>query len=113
MKPIELTDIQKDKLLEMTGKLFPKYGEVQFLRSYMVKDEDLTGSPYLRWYDNRSGKMILIEIHWFEFCMTYLKNKILDVVDYSEIEKFLMGCLFQCEMPHPVDYLYEQFKKLK
>jgi len=101
MKPIELTDIQKDKLLEMARESFPEYDF-----EFKLKNNILSlGKKHLDLYTNT--------IHWFEFCMTYLKNKILDVVDYSEIEKFLMRCLFQCEMPHPVDYLYEQFKKLK
>jgi hypothetical protein len=45
--------------------------------------------------------------------MTHLANKVLGVFDYKTTEKFFMRCLFQCESPHPVDYLYEEFKKLK
>lgn len=114
MKPLELSEEQKNRLLEMSEKLFPEYGEPQYLLSYMSKDEDLTGSPYIRWYDNRSGKMILVEIHWFEFCWQILR-KILEteparIRAANIIEIFGLVCFNQFESLHPVDYLYQEFK---
>jgi hypothetical protein len=34
MKPIELTEEHKAKLLEMCKVLYPEYGEVQLLKSF-------------------------------------------------------------------------------
>lgn len=101
MKAIQLTEEHKSKLLEMCEKL--------------CKDKDHTWfkiSMYneILWV-NKKAK--IGSIYWFEFCMTYLCDKIflprgesrLDGIkgmDYYRINKNM----------HPVDYLYSEFKKL-
>ena len=105
MKNIELTENHKSKLLEMCKVLFPEYTTIpndknpKFLTInwftkqgyfiHLMDDDDL-----------KENKMI----HWFEFCHEYLVEKILG--DYN-----LIFC--GPNRKHPVDYLYEEFKKLK
>lgn len=96
MKSINLTEKHKSKLLEMCRILFPEY-------KIIVLQENLG----ILTIDH------LHHIHWFEFCMRDLQYRILGVSDYKTTQKFLMRTIFQCEQPHPIDYLYEAFKKLK
>ena len=137
MKNIELTEEHKSKLLEMCKILFPEYTTIpndknpKFLTInwftkqgyfiHLMDDDDL-----------KENKMI----HWLEFCMTHLIVKLskeftkqkLSEADYTDNqypnwfsekvsyhlnpfrnEEFEEDILFI----HPVDYLYEEFKKLK
>lgn len=48
-------------------------------------------------------------IHWFEFCMINLFNELLKK-NYINAPAFYISILGK---QHPVDYIYEQFKKLK
>jgi hypothetical protein len=56
-----------------------------------------------------------VYIHWFEFCITHLAKKLkvrpslLENRAWSTLE--LTGSKFR--LNHPIDYLYEEFKKLK
>lgn len=107
MKPIELTAEHKSKLLEMCNKLFPE--ERKFFKI-------LSGNIYYSNNGNFPGK----SIHWFEFCMTYLMYKL--SYEFSEIPN-IKGKSIHRELwelnkgdyfkKHPVDYLYEEFLKLK
>lgn len=131
MKSIELTKEHKSKLLEMCNKLFPEYKEI-----ILTKQKFLNfGFKDHKSYTTRIGNM---SIHWFEFCMTHLIQKI----DNLHSEKILKplenkackegypdnGSEIWNERPwiklwsltnsgnykkHPIDYLYEEFKKLK
>lgn len=90
MKAIELTEEHKSKLLEMCKALFPKTPAFR------------TDGEFFIYFEDKNKNIV---IHWFEFCMTHLSEKL--VVDY--------GASYY-EMTHnynPVDYLYEHFKKLK
>jgi len=128
MKPIELTEEHKTKLLEMCKVLFPEY-----IETYLgVNDYDLEPDGYIYFIKNKN----ITRIHWFEFCMTHLIVKLskeftkqkLSEADYTDNqypnwfsgkvsyhlnpfrnEEFEEDILFI----HPVDYLYEEFKKLK
>ena len=103
MKNIELTEEHKSKLLEMCKKLFSEYVEIDF-------DE----SGLLTLWKEKCPSTQWTEIHWFEFCLNELCFKILDVKrDYlglSQLQKFRLQ---EYSKNHPVDYLYEEFKKLK
>jgi len=68
----------------------------------------------------------VINIHWFEFCMTHLinalaweniKTDILADCEYEDARlKYLLELAKDRSDPgqyHPIDYLYEEFKKLK
>ena len=97
MKNIELTENHKSKLLEMGKVLFPEYVEIDFNKSGLLtlwKEK----CPSIQWS----------EIHWFEFCMTHLCDKVF--IHDESLNEFLLT--FNVDK-HPVDYLYEEFKKLK
>jgi hypothetical protein len=107
MEAINLTDEHKFKLLEMCKELFPEYKDLNYWKSYICDG----------WGHG---------IHWFEFCMTHLVNKlawcniktdILADCEYESIRlKYLLELAKDRPSPgqyHPVDYLYEEFKKLK
>lgn len=115
MKAIELTEEQKSKLLEMCNKLFPEYNEIvltkQKFLNFGFKDH---GS-----HTSRIGNM---SIHWFEFCFIHIFPKLNQFYNAHQTSYFLyisIGYskgLKSNEMNkfiHPVDYLYEEFKKLK
>jgi len=110
MKPIKLTDTQKDKLLEMTRKLFSEYDCELKLRNNVIS----LGEKHLDLY--------IAETHWFEFCMTHLIVKLTGLLPskYRKPESLMEMYNFYWDASnytitrvHPVDYLYEQFKKLK
>ena len=110
MKNIELTEDHKSKLLEMCKELFPEYVEIDFNKSGLLtlwKEK----CPSIQWS----------EIHWFEFCMTYLLDKLHPDNDKQSKDNWSMDLsdkdyvIFKIivRKKHPVDYLYEEFKKLK
>jgi hypothetical protein len=104
MKPIELTEEHKSKLLEMCNKLFPEY---DFTLDKWKQCFVTLGLKSKVAYDSH--------IHWFEFCMTYLCDKLKSLNGFNDYDDYdcdtsLMSCWFES---HPVDYLYEKFKKLK
>lgn len=95
MKAIKLTEKHKSKLLEMCKVLFPEW-KAHFL---------ITGETYISDDTSEfSESDETFKIHWFEFCHEYLVKKILG--DYN-----LVFC--GPNRKHPVDYLYEEFKKLE
>ena len=65
---------------------------------------------------------IEINIHWFEFCMTYLSDRLFELIEekigknQASLRKtFNHRCLFVRDeserfISHPIDYLYEDFK---
>lgn len=104
MKNIELTKDHKSKLLKMCKELFPEYC---WKNSFEFGDNILV-------YCTSEG---CESIHWFEFCWTLL-NKILEsnllpIKSCEIIKEFGLICFNKFESLHPVDYLYEEFKKLK
>lgn len=109
MKSIELTKKHKDKLLKMCNNLF-------------ISDN----SPYI---DNNNNVVIWnlskgieaeysVAIHWFEFCMTHLVDKLYNDEKYRDCSGY--DCNLHVELTlamlnhkmHPVDCLYEEFKKI-
>ena len=100
MKNIELTEDHKSKLLEMCKELFPEY-----IETYLgVNDYDPEPDGYIYFTKNKN----ITRIHWFEFCMTHLCDKIF--IHDESLNEFLLT--FNVDK-HPIDYLYEEFKKLK
>jgi len=96
MKSIELTEEHKSKLLEMCTKLFPEH-KWSFRNDYEhvgMLDRDIYNNNFTR-------------IHCFEFCMTHLQEKILKWGAEELGSEAIDGNI------HLVDYLYEEFKKLK
>jgi hypothetical protein len=121
MKSIELTKEHKTKLLEMCKALFPEM--------FVPTIQD---NGYINY--SETGKTIDYDdrIHWFEFCMTHLANKIINTYWkchlnekhyktnlFEELSDFYLSTI-NCDKNiklkqqiHPIDYLYEEFKKLK
>jgi hypothetical protein len=132
MKPLELTKEQKDKLLEMAKVLFPEYATIE-----MYYDDDIADSWEEALLDKQCGNDAQVQfiifnwhkpdakhIHWFEFCLTYLANKIYfpDIQNIerdarNKIEKFYFSTFMEAieggpaGYDHPIDYLYKEFKK--
>lgn len=108
MKAIQLTDKHKAKLLEMCKELFPEYS-VQFGITQIFLPLSGLGSigdvQHLLFHVKGTEYRT---IHWFEFCMTYLVNKMgkSTAALYRILEEEETGT-------HPIDYLYSEFKKLK
>ena len=104
MKPIELTEEHKFKLLEMCNELFPEKKWFKIL----------CGNIYYSKNGNFPGK----SIHWFEFCTKIGHNIFSRKQFYYNSEEFITFMKIMClqdktKLQHPVDYLYEEFKKLK
>jgi hypothetical protein len=113
MKRIELTEEQLNKFLEMCNVLFPEYSQVM--------EDDFPGIFWF--YKNKNDGTA---IHWFEFCIRHLvdeiawkniQTNILADCEYEDKRTELIRELFKDRifpgMYHPVDYLYEEFLKLK
>jgi len=121
MTTIQLTEEHKSKLLEMCKVLFPEY-----IETYLgVNDYDLEPDGYIYFIKNKN----ITRIHWFEFCMTHLIEKLFNSFEEDDEEFYNRyinnGASFYgigvneiifvmlSSQKHPVDYLYEEFKKLK
>lgn len=103
MNKLDLTREQQSKLLRMANKLFPEH-KWSF-------ESDLADNGMLDW-DIDKNKWGLI--HWFEFCMTHLAYTLagvdtedLFISDNYKVYDRVMN------NENPIDYLYEEFKKLK
>lgn len=118
MKNIELTEEHKSKLLEMCKELFTEY-DFRINKPLFCNNESLStiqlGNKNVNIYEN--------EIHWFEFVTIHLINKIRDLLlkqglinigssDSPWQVKQLLSAYYSVNY-HPIDYLYEEFKKLK
>lgn len=122
MNSIKLTNTQKLHVLFMCKKLFPEYDNIRFGTSVMTTSKD-----YLYFHKNKNKHTIeIINIHWFEFCMTYLVEKIYypnmenigratrEKVEYFLFQSFIDSTEGESSgYDHPVDYLYKEFLKLK
>ena len=117
MKTINLTEEHKSKLLEMCKTLFPEYkywnlhDGVCDLCSENTLDYSLKRKPEWNSY---------FRTHWFEFLVMQITPKILNgYVDncYSDSdlahEDYYVGNIkiIYLNGSHPIDYVYEEFKK--
>lgn len=145
MKNIEINEKQKAMLLEMCKVLFPEFNEWRYgkvtaegnLEDFYNKTKDLL------WQDRekyeQSCDFLWIEkdfkyehdddiersetwvIHWFEFCMTHLVNKIQIQTNKNYLTSICGSINLVAsnnsdnnyKWNHPIDYLYKEFKKLK
>lgn len=101
MKAIELTKEQQKKLLEMCKALFPELTDLEIrdsMEDFCFKFEHICIE-----YGRNNNNLVII--HWFEFCMTHLAT-VLICKNKKHMQQLFMG------LKHPVDYLYEEFKKL-
>ena len=115
MKSIILTDNHKSKLLEMCKKLFPEYN---------IDNELYGGGDYVHFTRGKEIPNIEYDefeidecIHWFEFCVTKLAPKILcqnkSIINSSYSKNYFLQNKIINSNEHIVNYLYEEFKKLK
>lgn len=89
--------------------LFPEYEKTWF---HSIDDEHIVGHLI----NETNPHKLNLHIHWFEFCWIIL-NKLSQQIESplyltKEIEQFGLICFNKFESLHPVDYLYEIFKKL-
>lgn len=127
MKGLNLTPKQKERLLEMANKLFPEYSRNKKTDYGGIVFHHLDDHPGMLFgfkndgSDSDTYKSASLFIHWFEFCISYLLKEIsmkrtTFILNSSQFNSFylnsLMDCLIYDNPKHPVDYLYEQFKKL-
>ena len=118
MNAIQLTDEHKSKLLEMCEALFCSDNT-----PYIDKNNNIVVWNLAEGVEAEYS----VSIYWFEFCMTYLCEKILnpnpDKPARNLADKFKMffwetnlywsnAHLNVNPSRHPIDYLYEEFKKL-
>lgn len=123
MKSIELTNKHKNKLLEMCNKLFPEY---------LVNDYnywEISANPnyitYVKWNHEAEWGEQLFKIHWFEFCMTHLFDKLFKdpnklskdlrynfILTFESISDYDYHKLLVLDN-HPIDYLYGHFKTME
>jgi hypothetical protein len=108
---MNLFDHQKKQLLEMCNKLMDDncyYTQFRFLPTLKVgrfKRQIFDDLNFIQWIDQSTG--LTFKQHWFEFCYTKLADKI-----FKKIEDKIQF-LTDTWTGSPVDYLYEEFLKLK
>ena len=119
MKPLTLTKEQKSKLLEMCKHFFPEY-------KFGFESDYAEITNIINFHKPKTQQWHEWElIHWFEFCMTHLIEKILVMPDEDSeypfeewsVDGFSCGSedlIYQMNhsRKHPIDYLYSEFKKL-
>jgi len=112
MKQLKLNKEQRKILLEMCEDLFPEVNEISF-----VDDNVISFMGANKEYH---------EFHWFELCMLELPKRIADNMNtvlpesthyriYESMSKRLLGIhaiYVNLQPKHPVDFLYQEYKKL-
>lgn len=124
MISIELTQEHKDKLIEMCEFLFPKY-DFRILSEYFgINDNShIHGDQNNIIIFSKKTNTWVTTFHWFEFCMTHLSHAIifnpknsLRACNHNHaglLESVMHLFYNEKQAIHPVDYLYDEFKKLK
>lgn len=130
MKPIELKEEHKSKLLEMCKELFPEHPNLR-VRDSMEDFCMNQDNCFIELQESGRNTKEDTIIHWFEFCMFYLSKKI-----FKELYKLkgkkdpnnknYIGTMYDkqgahnCYISmitkhgeHAIGYLYSEFLKLK
>lgn len=100
MKRLPITKRQQVKLREMVRVLYPEY-DSRLTRPIFEKDDVCFIQISLK-----TSKKYNEGIHWFEFCMTHLLNKL---CDYSVMALYNANGNFGIQ--HPIDFFYSEFKR--
>ena len=111
MQPIYLTEIQSAKLKEMISVLYPNEFEQINIRDQYC-DLCMNGVVDLRPKGFQDSHLDHIRIHWYEFCMTYLLDKLWKESSINDTQN-MTQYLDLIEKPNLVDFLYEFFKKIQ
>lgn len=135
MKPLQLTTQHRERLLEMCKVFYPdlqklafdagveyygskKQAKANYCGFYITGDNCIQCSYPIDSRDDSFHEHLIESTHWFEFCMTHLQNKILvkasqlnksDDLDYNFYSR-LTDSWYES---HPIDFLYQEFKKLE
>lgn len=136
MNPLEINNEQKIKLEEMIKKLFPEFKWIK------VDEHQIDGGfPSVVGVSNTNYNPTFVYLNetnsvprdgyrcipWLEFCLTSLQYKLYNILYFRKATSLgidtwnqnLMEKLFFHKfvgngiVRHPIDYLYEEFKKLK
>lgn len=127
MTPISINEIQIEKLIEMCESLFP-----QFKYNFYNDEDEEGGEIFGNFLEIQVSENKNTQIHWYEFCMTELAEKIFNP-DPTQIQRNIKEkmCDFFWSQNiwwsekfrndklefndtwanHPVDYLFKEFKK--
>ena len=113
MKNIEINEKQKENLLKMCKVLFPEYVIYPADNDGFIEGEQWVGDQNM----GEDRPVNEFNIHWFEFCMTHLCDKMIELGELPNFNNKLDYDFFSIlqsswRESHPVDYLYEEFKKL-
>lgn len=121
MRATPMSTEQRERLMEMCRYLFPEYKNIRFGSDWRNKEI---------WFDNLpSPKPDPRELYWFEVCVLALPERLhaamlakRDSVEHESEAYFELDADFQdgteilqmfiWKEHHPIDHLYEQFKKL-
>jgi len=114
MTSIQLTEDHKAKLLEMCKVLFPEY---KYWKLHDGSCDSCTENTLDYSLEEKPQWNSWDRIHWFEFCIVHIPDKLLQVAKKLEkthiLDYELDGRLIDsCYESHPVTYLYNQFLKL-
>lgn len=132
MKSIELTQEQKDKLLEMCVNLFPDIKWEHYDTANITEKKEYP-EVWVVQYTDEEGELFCIP--WFEFVIMFLVESIQvhltedllwrnqpeyvrNVYKWDETRQWTMYTEFFFHYPkrihreNPVDYLYNEFKKI-
>ena len=131
MKTFNLTDKQRNMLLEMCKALFSEYKHISFDTQFLDIGSPL--GPTINEF--RVSNHVFFSktsvphddgvfIHWYLLCMTDLVRKIgnsgklpeHNIIHGYDASNLLADMIFKQEWIknyHPVDYLYNKFKELK
>ena len=126
MQAIELTQEQRDKLLEMCVKLFPEYKSIQFGVTQVFLPLNglglIVNVQHILFHVNGTKYETF---HWFEFCFLHVFPKVQNILNAEQLSNFYYITIGYYEKSnknknfefkrfiHPIDYLYSEFKKLK
>lgn len=117
MKPTNLSKSQESKLLEMSRELFTNYYRIDIKEELLVfyrteNDWIIATEPKAKTADS------FVIIPWFEFCMTYLPNRLIEKctsdLDEEITQEFFINMVCCClveNKEHIVDYLFDEFKE--
>ena len=111
MEAIRLTKEHTTKLLKMCTRLFPELGSAQL----GVKEEHGWSNDYLVFGIEKPDNETFV-IHWFEFCMTHLQDKIRKMFipeKSNSDEEYFTFTLEDILENHLIDYLYKEFEFYK
>ena len=108
MSQIELTDRQSKRLIKMCMNLF-----VSDIKPHIDNNDNIVVWNFAKDINDEYAT----SIHWFEFCMTKLVDKLYDSINYTDSDEFninlhvdLMLNMVNFKI-NPIDTLYKEFLK--